>query len=57
MTIIWNWFFGVVTLSSFNADAMPVELVSRYLFSQFWVEFSRDVISEFYYEDIEIMHR
>lgn len=57
MTIVWNWFFGVVALSSFYSDVMPVELVSRYLFSQFWAEFSRDVISEFYYEDVEIFHK
>jgi len=53
MTIVYNWFFGVISLSGLKENKQPVELATRYFFSQFWAEFSRDVLSEFYYEDTD----
>ena len=53
MTIVYNWIFGVLSLSSLKENKSPVELATRYFFSQFWTEFSRDVLQEFFYADSE----
>jgi hypothetical protein len=55
MTIVNNWYFGVVSLSSLKQDKVPALLATRYFFAQFWTEFSRDVLQEFYYEDLEVL--
>jgi len=56
-TIVYNYYFGVVTLSSFAHDYEPVLFSTRYWFSQFWAEFSRDVLGDFHEQELQMLKK
>ena len=53
LIVISNWLFGVACLASRSGDTAAQQLASRYYFSQFWAEFTIEVLQEFQMEDIE----
>jgi hypothetical protein len=54
--IVYNDVLGVATLASLDENTdkenAPQLLATRYFFSQFWCEFTAEVLREFLQEDI-----
>ena len=53
LIVISNWLFGVACLGSRLGDKAAQDLASRYYFSQFWAEFTIEVLQTFQEEDID----
>ena len=53
MLIVSNWLIGVACLGSKLEDQMAQELAARYFLTQFWAEFTIEVLQDFQMEDVE----
>lgn len=47
LIVVWNKLLGLVSLAPSQGDLNAQKLAARYYFSNFWAEFSSDVLSEF----------
>ena len=52
--IINNWYIGVLALCSQAGDIDAQELAARYFLTQFWAEYTIDVLYEFNSEDMTV---
>ena len=50
--IVSNWLFAVACLASPSGDITAQKLAARYFFSQFWAEFTIEVLQDFHDEDV-----
>ena len=53
MIIVSNWLLGVACLASKEGDFTAQKLAARYYFTQFWAEFTVEVLHDFQVDDIE----
>ena len=53
MIIVSNWLLGAACLASKEGDFTAQKLAARYYFTQFWAEFTVEVLHDFQVEDIE----
>ena len=52
VTLVWNTIFAIASFSPLvQTPNMSSELVTRFFFTQFWKEFSREALIIFYQED------
>ena len=51
--VVSNWLLGVACLASRDGDFTAQKLAARYYFTQFWSEFTVEVLHDFNVEDIE----
>ena len=47
MLVVSNWLLGVACLASKEEDLTAQKLAARYYFTQFWAEFTVEVLHEF----------
>ena len=52
LVIINNWYIGVLALCSLTGDIGAQELAARYYLTQFWAEYTIDVLYDFNNEDL-----
>jgi len=52
-TIIYNQIFAVASIASTKIENELQKISTRYFFSQFWSEFTKEVLTEFYLEDLK----
>ena len=53
MIIVSNWLLSAACLASKEGDFTAQKLAARYYFTQFWAEFTVEVLHDFQVEDIE----
>ena len=53
MIIVSNWLLGAACLASKEGDFTAQKLAARYYFTQFWAEFTVEVLHDFQVEDTE----
>ena len=53
MIIVYNWLIGVACLGSKTEDQSAQELAARYFLTQFWAEFTIEVLQDFQMDDVE----
>ena len=51
MIVIYNYLIGCACLCSKDGDKYAQELAGRYFFTQFWAEFTIEVLTEFHKHD------
>ena len=51
--IVYNWLIGAACLASADGEEKAQILAARYYLTQFWREFSIEVLHEFQIEDVE----
>lgn len=53
LIVISNWLFGVACLAPETGESSAQDLAARYFFTQFWGEFTIEVLQDFSNDDKE----